>query len=95
MALLTLVKTARNMVDFLQCDLAPSFGSLNKTTVKEMDDGLKVMIAATMKQLAKVHERSWQDVLVTMSQNPLMEPEGAQVVRADKLVKEGTDGIQV
>ncbi|KAK0751426.1 hypothetical protein B0T18DRAFT_68282 [Schizothecium vesticola] len=84
-------KTAGNLNDFLQCDLAPSFGSLNKTTIKELDDELKVMIAATLKQLAKVQERSWQDVLATMSQNALMEPEGAQVARADKLVKEGTN----
>jgi hypothetical protein len=90
MALLTLVKMASNMNDsILHCDLAPAFGKLSKTTIKEMDDKLKVMIAGTMKQLAQVQERSWQDVLAPMPRNYLTEPVGAEVARADKLVKEG------
>lgn len=88
-ALLTLVKVAGN--DILKCDLAPAFGKLDKATIREMDDQLKVMIAGAMMQLTKVRERSWQDVVAAMVQNMLLEPEGDVVTRAEQLTKDGTE----
>lgn len=76
--------------DILKCDLAPAFGNLNSSTIQEMDDQLKIMIAAAMMQLTKVRERSWPDVVTTMVQTFLLEPEGNIVARTEKLIKEGT-----
>ncbi|KAK4201164.1 hypothetical protein QBC40DRAFT_253336 [Triangularia verruculosa] len=72
--------------DFLHTDLAPSFGKLKESLAK-MDDELKIMIAGTMKILAKQSDKSWNAVLSTMMQNELLQPDGDEVARADKLIK--------
>ncbi|KAF7373053.1 hypothetical protein MSAN_00512800 [Mycena sanguinolenta] len=76
--------------DYLHLNLAPSFGELTPTSVKDLDDNLKVIIAATMRALAKVpaQQRSWEKVLEVMMQNPLLEPDAVGISRADKLIKE-------
>lgn len=80
--------------DFLQTRLAPSFGKLNKDSLQEMDDKLKIMIAGTMKTLAKQTDKSWGAVLSTMMQNELLEPDSAEVARADKLIKESSSDFK-
>ncbi|KAJ6457703.1 hypothetical protein C8R45DRAFT_1110451 [Mycena sanguinolenta] len=79
--------------DYLHLGLAPSFGELNSFSIKEMDENLKIMIAATMRALAKVppQQRSWEKVLEVMMQNPLLVAETSGVSRAEKLVKEETN----
>ncbi|KAJ7083763.1 hypothetical protein C8R44DRAFT_991939 [Mycena epipterygia] len=83
--------------DYLHLSLAPSFGELTSYSIKELDDQLKIMIAATMRALAKVsvQQRSWEKVLEIMMQNPLLEPEASGISRADKLVKEETNVFKV
>ncbi|KAK1828495.1 hypothetical protein QBC39DRAFT_384922 [Podospora conica] len=74
--------------DFLHCDLAPCYGTLDKGTIQDMDLELKVMIAATMKYLAKLEDKSWRNVLASMSQNVLLEPEGEPIARTTSFTKE-------
>lgn len=80
--------------DYLHADLAPSYGTLTKDSIKQMDDELKIMITATMKELAKipVEKRSWEEVLGAMMQNSLIEPipgDNNQVSRVDRVIKSG------
>lgn len=89
MALLTLVKMAGN--DSLHCDLAPALGKLDKATLKEMEDVLRIMISGVMMQLINVRERSWEDVVAIMEHNMLLERKDDIVARAEKLSKEGTE----
>ncbi|KAJ7476511.1 hypothetical protein FB451DRAFT_1460612 [Mycena latifolia] len=83
--------------DYLHLKLAPSFGELTSASVKDLDDQLKIMIAATMRALAKVpvQQRSWETILGVMMQNPLLEPEMSGISRADRLVKEETNVFKV
>ncbi|KAH7110726.1 hypothetical protein EDB81DRAFT_926865 [Dactylonectria macrodidyma] len=80
--------------EFLHTDLAPSFGKLNKDSLKEIDDKLKIMIAGTMKVLGRQTDKSWKAVLSTMMQNELLEPDSAEVARADKLIKESSNDFK-
>jgi hypothetical protein len=84
--------------DYLHLGLAPSFGELtSSSSIKGLDDELKIMIAATMRLLATVpvQQRTWEKMLELMIQNPLMEPEASGISRAEKLVKEGTNYFKV
>ncbi|CAM9623081.1 unnamed protein product, partial [Choristocarpus tenellus] len=54
--------------------LAPSFGQLNSQSVKTMDDELKVIIAGTTHLIAKLEDKSWQNVVGALIQNSLLEP---------------------
>lgn len=76
--------------DFLHIGLAPSYGKLNSEAIKEMDEQLKVAIAATMKTLQKLPpaERSWDNVKAAMMNNPCLEPDGKdEIHRSDRLIK--------
>lgn len=52
------------------------------------------MIAGTMKALAKVQDKSWKNVLAAMSQNELLQPDGEEIARADKLIKESSSDFK-
>lgn len=80
--------------EYLHTDLAPSFGKLNKESLKGLDDKLKIMIAGTMKTLGKLHDKSWKSVLSTMMQNELLEPDSTEIARADKLIKSGSSDFK-
>lgn len=70
--------------------LAPSYGQLDKSSVKFMDDEMKIMMSGTLRALAKVPpaERSWETVLSTLVQNSLLEPlEQGKVDRVNWLTK--------
>ncbi|KAJ7083765.1 hypothetical protein C8R44DRAFT_753330 [Mycena epipterygia] len=79
--------------DYLHFSLAPSFGELTSTSVKDLDNELKIMIAGTMRTLDKapVQQRSWERVLEIMMENPLLEPEASGISRTDKFLKEETN----
>lgn len=83
--------------DYLHMGLAPSYGELTSTTIKDLDDQLKIMIDGTMQALVKMppQQRSWEKVLEVMMQNPLLEPEASGISRADKLIKEETNFFKV
>jgi hypothetical protein len=80
--------------EFLHTDLAPSFGTLTKDSIKDLDEQLKIMIAGTMKTLAKVQDKTWKNVLGAMSQNELLQPDGEEIARADKLIKESSNDFK-
>jgi len=86
--------TNKTKDDYLHTDLAPSYGKLNKAHLAQLDDELKIMIAGTMKILAKQTDKSWKAVLSTMMQNPLLEADDAEVARADKLIKESVSAFK-
>ncbi|CAM9652884.1 unnamed protein product, partial [Choristocarpus tenellus] len=71
--------------------LAPSFGKLNRESVKTMDDELKVIIATTTRLIANMGDKSWKNVASALSKNELLElmPD-SEVNRVDKLSKSGT-----
>ena len=73
--------------NYLHQSLAPSYGALTSDAIKDLDEDLKIMIAGTMKLLAKHTDRSWQGVLSTMMQNPFIEPDGATIERSEMLIK--------
>ncbi|CAN0032286.1 unnamed protein product [Ectocarpus fasciculatus] len=82
----------------LNIALAPSFGTLNSESVKLMDDKLKakpiwrqVIIAGTVRALGKLTDKSWETVVATLAQNPLLEPFGETTHRADQYIREGTN----
>ncbi|KAL6797094.1 hypothetical protein J3E68DRAFT_426614 [Trichoderma sp. SZMC 28012] len=78
--------TGSNSNEFLHIDLAPSFGKLNKESLRELDDHLKIMIAGNLKSLGNQPDKSWDAVLGNMMHNPLLDPRdgGPGVLRADK-----------
>ncbi|XP_024534186.1 uncharacterized protein LOC112347482 [Selaginella moellendorffii] len=82
--------------DYLHTNLAPSFGDLNAETVKKMDEVLKVCIAGTTTLLAKVppEERTWEKVNSMFMQNPLVEPMGDGVSRADKFINKSSNDFK-
>lgn len=80
--------------DYCHTQLAPSFGKLNKTNLAELDEKLKIMIAGTMKTLAKQTDKSWPAVVAAMTQNPLLEPDATEIARADKLIKSGVSAFK-
>ncbi|KAF9189338.1 hypothetical protein BGZ49_003822 [Haplosporangium sp. Z 27] len=75
---------------FVHCDLAPSFGTLNKDSIKAMDDKLKIMIAGTTREIEKlsIDQRTWENVTSIMAQNALVEPLDDGIARSDKLIKD-------
>ncbi|KAK4183870.1 hypothetical protein QBC35DRAFT_477779 [Podospora australis] len=86
--------TDRKSDEYLHTDLAPAYGKLNKESLLKMDDGLKIMIAGTMKMLSKQNNKSWNAVLSNMMQNVLLQPDGNEVARADKLIKESSNDFK-
>jgi hypothetical protein len=69
--------------------LAPSYGTLTSESIKGLDDELKVMIAGAVKTLAQLppNARSWDTVVSTLLNCPLLEPDGDAIERSDKLIK--------
>lgn len=65
--------------------------------MKELDDELQIMIAGTMKTLAKIpdQDRSWDKLMSALLQNPLMEPDGPPIFKADSLSKGDTNVFKV
>lgn len=79
--------------DYLTVALAPSYGELTKSSIKSIDEDLKVMIAGTVKTLANIpsSERTWDKIVSTMMQCSIVEPAGEAITRADALIKSGTN----
>ncbi|KAJ3571450.1 hypothetical protein NP233_g3746 [Leucocoprinus birnbaumii] len=78
--------------DYLHVGLAPSYGKLDKESVKKMDEQLKVIISGTMRSLEKKRADvkralTWDEVMSVMMQNSLLEPADGKVDRADKMIK--------
>lgn len=74
--------------------LAPAFGSLNKESIKKMDDSLKTMIAATLRDLKTLKNKSWENVQSMLLQNPFLEPMGDGTTREDSFSKSGTSAFK-
>ncbi|KAF8206651.1 hypothetical protein K438DRAFT_1962983 [Mycena galopus ATCC 62051] len=86
--------------DCLHTGLAPSFGNLTRESIKAMDEQLKIMIAGTNRELEKTpaEERTWDKIIAILMQNPLIEPVDtptANIVRADKLIKQDSNWFKV
>ena len=67
------------------------FGKLNKNSVKAMDENMKVMIAGTMRALRKASGNgplTWDKVMATMSQCPVLEAADGKVDRSGHLYKD-------
>eukprot|EP01023_Acetabularia_acetabulum_P032639 TRINITY_DN304_c0_g1_i1.p1 TRINITY_DN304_c0_g1~~TRINITY_DN304_c0_g1_i1.p1 ORF type:complete len:280 (-),score=70.01 TRINITY_DN304_c0_g1_i1:445-1284(-) len=80
--------------NYLNVGLAPSFGTLDKESVKMMDDELKVMIAGVTRAIAKLdpNSRSWDNVISLLNQNSLIQQVAdSEITRSDKLIKDGTN----
>lgn len=77
------------------CDLAPSFGTLDKESVRLMDDSLKVLISGTTRVIAGLTDKSWNSVVATLAQNSLIEQMGDETFRSDELRKEDANYFKV
>ncbi|AGE56576.1 hypothetical protein ATCVNEJV2_275R [Acanthocystis turfacea Chlorella virus NE-JV-2] len=62
--------------------LAPSYGKLNKESIKSLDDNLKIMLIGTIKELQTKTDYlpagqtlSWDDVLSVMCNNNFIQPD--------------------
>ncbi|KAF9080337.1 hypothetical protein BGX27_005521 [Mortierella sp. AM989] len=75
---------------FVHCDLAPSFGKLNKDSLKGLDNELKVMIAGTTRAIERLptNQRTWENVTSTLAQNSLLKPLDDGIAKSDKLIKD-------
>ncbi|KAJ7827805.1 hypothetical protein B0H13DRAFT_307271 [Mycena leptocephala] len=85
--------------DFLHTGLAPSFGTLTRESIMGMDERLKIMIAGTNRELAKVlaEDRCWDKIISVLIQNPLMESmttPTANIARTDKFIKTGPEFLE-
>ena len=80
----------------IQFSLAVSYGKLNSSTVRDLDDNTKVMIAGAVRKLNKLPEKTWDSAISSMMQNPVIEavPDGA-VNRSDKVIKNGAGDFMV
>jgi hypothetical protein len=79
----------------VRCNLASSFGTLNKESVKMMDEKLQILIAGTVRELQKIpsSQLSWDKVISTFNQNSLMERiGGSDINKSDKLIKDHGTG---
>ncbi|TFK66461.1 hypothetical protein BDN72DRAFT_145466 [Pluteus cervinus] len=77
--------------DHLTIGLAPSFrGKMLPEEFKKMDDNIKVMILGTTKAISKIapEDRTWKSVVAALQTNSLIEPDGEEIARSDKLIKE-------
>eukprot|EP01023_Acetabularia_acetabulum_P005463 TRINITY_DN1222_c2_g1_i1.p1 TRINITY_DN1222_c2_g1~~TRINITY_DN1222_c2_g1_i1.p1 ORF type:complete len:473 (-),score=76.86 TRINITY_DN1222_c2_g1_i1:157-1521(-) len=79
--------------NYLNIGLAPSFGKLNKESVKQMDRELKVMIAMVTRDIAKLPsgQRTWSNVVKILNASPVTEIQGSMQTRRDTLKKDGTN----
>ena len=70
-------------------DVAPVFGKLNAQTIKELDDDLLIIIAGMTKSIAHVpaKDRTYNKVLETFSQSPLVRADGHGISKSDSLIK--------
>lgn len=86
------------LVDYsLTTALASSFGSLDRESIKLMNDQLKIMIAGTTRTISKMppQDRTWNQVVSTLKLNPHVEPAGDEIVREDNLIKTGWNIFRV
>ena len=69
--------------------LTALFGTLNKDSVRQMDEGSKVIFGGTTRALAKLptDQRSWNGIITCFSENSLLEPEGEPIYRTEKMIK--------
>ena len=76
--------------------LAVSYGKLNSSTVHDLDDNTKIMIAGAVRKLNKMSEKSWDNAVSNMMQNPVIEvvPDGF-VNRSDKVIKRGSNDFMM
>ncbi|KAI0041701.1 hypothetical protein FA95DRAFT_1565114 [Auriscalpium vulgare] len=83
--------------DTLHVNLAPSFGALNRETVQKIDDDLKIMIAATLRELLKIspEQRTWEKVVSVLMQDNLIEQFDKPIDRTEHLSKEGTHWFKI
>ena len=79
--------------DYLHIGIAPSYGQLTAESIKQLDDKLKIIISGTVKALGKVDpsQRTADNIEGVMMNNPLLEPDGNKVERADKIIKDGVN----
>lgn len=77
----------------VRCNLAASFGTLNKESVKMMDEKLKILIAGTVRSLQMTNDLSWQNVVSIFNQNSLMEKIAqSEINKSDQLIKDRGTG---
>ncbi|KAK4160224.1 hypothetical protein QBC43DRAFT_347478 [Cladorrhinum sp. PSN259] len=86
------VKTNK-AAEYLHTDLAPSYRKLNGETWKKLDDKLKIAVTGTLKELGKVKDKSWKNVVASMMKSPLLQPDPNpqnEFNRANKLINESS-----
>ncbi|NES03055.1 MAG: hypothetical protein F6K22_09440 [Okeania sp. SIO2F4] len=84
------VNDVKSQVIPVHCKLAASFGKLTKDSFKSMDEELKILLGATVKELQKTpcDQLSWDQVISIFSQNALMERmHDSEIHKSDKLIK--------
>jgi len=88
-------QTDKKENSYLTAKLAPSYGTLTSEAVKAMDEHLKIIIAGTTNALAKVTDKSWENIVSTLQQNTLIEPMDDGLETSDKLIKDyGTSAFK-
>lgn len=85
------IDESQSKEDTLTYRLAPSFRTLEKNSFQKMDDNLKIMITATIRAIESIKEedRSWETVYSTLLQNSVLEPLGDEIVKVDRLERDG------
>ncbi|KLO05171.1 hypothetical protein SCHPADRAFT_734493 [Schizopora paradoxa] len=80
----------------VQSGLAPSFGSLNKESIKTLDEKLKVMIGTVHDDLVKIPpaELTFDKAVEVLTKNQLLQLEGQPIHRTDGIRKGGTNAFK-
>jgi len=80
----------------IQSGLAPSFGTLNKESIKTLDEKLKVMIGTVHDDLAKIPsaELTFAKAVEVLTKNTILELEGQPIHKTDSIRKGGSNAFK-
>ncbi|KAI3617015.1 hypothetical protein WG66_004279 [Moniliophthora roreri] len=85
--------------DYLYTALAPSYGTLTPSNIRDIDEKLKIMISDTMKMLDEyrndVDEMDWDCIMGFFMRNSELEPIGPKVRSVDKFIKKDRNFFKV
>ena len=77
-------------VENVKFTFAPAYGQLRGGAIYQLDNKLKAMIAETVKAIERLSDKSWENIVSCMKQNPVLELQSS-ISNSDKMVKNGTN----
>ena len=75
-------------VENVAFEYSPSYGQLTAGTIYQLDVKLKAMIAETVKAINSLSNKSWENIVSCMKQNPVLQLQKS-ISNSDDLTKKG------